>query len=243
MKETRPITGRSVFFTLCGPLLRLWYTDPAKLGTSTAYSFKNPKDFLKIVHIIAYLSGPVTNVLEQWEPRRDQIIEIKMEDSTRHEYRVGDVRVLAVSPTIWGRRTAVWSLEVEPLNQSSPSAPYPEMKMVIKSTWLPARLHEHELEVMRWYDNPGAGKMPGVERPKRLPKALGLVRDNTAAVDPDDWRTMIEQDDRRNSTIATWSFEAFPLTDMTNDREYLRVYRGLLESLQYIILTGVHIAI
>lgn len=57
-KERHPIVGRS-HFTLCGSLLRLWYTDAASFGTSfTSFSSADPADHGPILDIIAFLSDP-----------------------------------------------------------------------------------------------------------------------------------------------------------------------------------------
>ena len=114
------------------------------------------------------------------------------------------------------------------------------MHMIIKSSWLPARLYEHELDVLRWIEE---------KRPKlatdfvpNIPFPVGTVVNELVSdvKEPGTWCTM--DGGTHNSTIATFCVPGSHLDGQgsIDPREHLRVYRGLAQTLKYLAELGIH---
>jgi hypothetical protein len=239
--QKREVVGRAFFFTLCGPVLRLWHADCTRYGTSAGYSFANREDYEKIMDIVAFLSGPAHSLLEQWKPpRADSAIAIRSVDGNLHRYEVIEIEQVSSTSQIWGPRTAVWVATVQPLSQGCFLPPNgQEMRLVIKSTWVEKHLHSHELDVLHWIQNQKESLVPEPEVEPNLPLPIGFVQGETeGGIDIQDW--FASDDQTRMSIIATFSMPAVPLGKDINVHTLFSIYRNLFETLDFLSRCGVH---
>lgn len=147
------MNGRVCGYTLCGRFLRLYVSDSLSLRTSILCDLSDPDHALDIVAIVAFLVGPLNDVLTTFEPPKDRFsVKPPGEHSKPVEYewitdpdsKVGNPwKVLENRPHLWGRRTVVIGGQVRKTGKIDPPQP-----MTMKFTWLPEYLVEYEQTIL-----------------------------------------------------------------------------------------------
>ena len=193
--------------------------------------------------MIAYLAGTPFNVSQQWEPSPNQTITVRRENHPELKYRLNEVQRLAISPTIWGRRTAVWSAQVVLLNGAEDAIDSQGLPMIIKSTWLPKRCYSHELDICEVIDKTRKACLAAdpTEYVPNLPIPVGQIVDriNDSEVSLDSWE--ITDGGWQLSTLATFC-EVGRHVDETiiTVANHIQLHTSLARTLKWLAEAGTH---
>ena len=231
---------------MCGHLLRVFVFDPAGFSTSAAYSFREEADYEQIVYAIALLSGPSSRVLEHWYPSTEEALSVKKLDGNIVRYRLSDIKRLAISPVIWGSRTATWSAHAKRLDDNAIETSYESLPLIIKSTWMPNELYAHELEILEKIAEARAKCSMTGELVPRLPYSVGHAMDTIQDSDIHlaDWHANshnITDPALRNSTIVTFCEPGVHVDeDLPTLRNHVRLHRSLTQTLGWLAEHGIH---
>lgn len=237
----QPVSGKNVCFSLCGHLLRLFEVDPAGVGTTPAYSFRKVEDYEEIVCAVALLSGQPFLVKEQWSPSTEEALSVQRADGEHVEYRLSNPRILAVSPVLWGSRTAAWSADALRVNPDTPIMPYEALPLVIKSTWLPNKLYSHELDMLGHVDEArnrclSEGAFVPI-LPFPVGHAINWIPGSTTCLD--NWRTA--DGHIRCTTMVSFCAEGKHVDeDLPTLRNHLRFHRSFTKTLGWFAKIGLH---
>lgn len=218
-------------------MLRLFESDPAGFSTSPAYSFKKPEDYEKIICAVALLSGPPCLVSEQWEPSHDEILSVQKADGQCVQYQLTSVKRLAISPVIWGSRTAAWSAVATRVGKVD----HEKLPLIIKSTWLPDRLYSHELDILGHIDASRNRCLANESFVPLLPfpvgHAINKIPGSTTCLAQ--WRTANGR--TRNSTMVTFCEEGSHVDQKRPTlRSHTRFHRSLTKTLGWLAKHGIH---
>jgi hypothetical protein len=237
----QPVSGRNVCFSLCGHLLRLFEVDPARVGTTPAYSFRKVKDYEEIVCAVALLSGPPFLVKEQWSPSTEEQLFVQRANGEHVKYRLSNPRILAVSPVLWGSRTAAWSADAVRVNPDTPITPHEALPLIIKSTWLPKKLYNHELDMLGHVDEArnrclSEGAFVPI-LPFPVGYAINSIPGSTTCLD--NWRTA--DGHIRCTTMVTFCAEGKHVDeDLPTLQNHLRFHRSFTKTLGWFAKIGLH---
>jgi hypothetical protein len=235
------VSGRNVCFSLCGHLLRLFEVDPARVGTTPAYSFRKVEDYEEIVCAVAMLSGPPFLVKEQWTPSTEEGLLVRRADGEHVEYRLSNPKILAVSPVLWGSRTAAWSADAVRVNPDTPIMPHEALPLIIKSTWLPNKLYNHELDMLGHVDEArnrclSEGAFVPI-LPFPVGHAINSIPGSTTCLD--NWRTA-DGHIRCNTMVSFCAEGKHVDEDLPTLRNHLRFHRSFTKTLGWFAKIGLH---
>lgn len=167
--------------TICGPIVRVWYMNPQRFGSSRGFSLDDPKDTYDIVKVFALFSGPVSNYLPHWKPVAGPKGRLAMKtiDDKPFLLELKDIKSLDTRYDPYGRRTAVWSAGVAQVlsdpGENGPPPPItlePDEHLVIKTSWQLPHLRMHEQEVYKHL----------AKKEKELAESEGFKRDEDVAI-------------------------------------------------------------
>ena len=158
-------------------------------------SFADTQDFEDIVMTILWFSGPCHRFLPVWAPTEQMIIQTMNEERRQlGKYMLRNVRLLDSQHSLWGRRTAVWSCEIDPTaSQQGRSRMNQGENLIIKLSWNISRLRQHEQNVYRHImEKQQQGVVLGEKL--HIPTPIGFVYSSSISgkdhpVDIADWRT------------------------------------------------------
>lgn len=113
------------------------------------------------------------------------------------------------------------------------------MRLIIKSTWLPDHLHDHELAVLRWIEQ-HRQKMKYKPNPEpNIPLPVGHVLGLTeAGTQIQAWKT--NNGNLRNSTIASFCVPAKPMRKDISLKDLFLIAKGLCRTLDFLSRLGIH---
>lgn len=222
-------------------MLRIFETDPVGISTSPAYSFREPKDYEKIISAIALLSGPPFLVSEQWQPSPQDILSVRKADGNLVRYHLTNIRRLSVSPVLWGSRTAAWAATAQRVDNVDVTLPHEALPLVIKSSWLPDRLYDHELDMTVHIDKARSRCISEGEVVPLLPFPVGHAINAIPGSEThlDNWRTANGR--TRNTTLVTFCAEGKHVDeDLPTLRNHVRFHRSLTQTIRWLAKIGLH---
>lgn len=213
-----PAAGEILTMTICGPIVRVWYMNPQRFGSSRGFSLDDPKDTYDIVKVFALFSGPVSNYLPHWKPVAGPKGRFAMKtiDDKPFLLELKDIKSLDTRYDPYGRRTAVWSAGVAQVlsvgGENGPPPPItlePDEHLVIKASWqLPhLRMHEHNVYKHIAKTEEELRRTKGFVRDKEvaIPEMIGTLHDRDPPLDCiggeklTDWRTRLVRSNPRNN--------------------------------------------
>jgi hypothetical protein len=172
-----PVTGRTCGYTLCGRYLRLYVSDSMSFSTTRLCDLSSPEHAEDVVAIVAFLAGPLQDVLQTYEPPT-RTFSVKppgvgskpvLYEWVRPSPRQPPWKVLERRRDLWGRRTVAIGGQVR-----RPGTTKPVESMTMKFTWLPRYLVEYEQNILHQLET--AIKDPHLaSKYRHLQEALDLI--------------------------------------------------------------------
>lgn len=190
-----PAAGEILTMTICGPIVRVWYMNPQRFGSSRGLSLDDPKDTNDIVKVFALFSGPVSNYLLHWKPVAGPKGRLAMKtiDDKPFLLELKDIKSLDTRYDPYGRRTAVWSAGVAQVlsvpGENGPPPPItlePDEHLVIKTSWHLPYLRHHEHNVYKHVaEKERERKEAGIERDAdvAIPELIGILNGDSQVDD------------------------------------------------------------
>lgn len=182
------------------------------------------------------------------------VIETEGAEAEPSKYTLGKVKLLASQENLWGRRTAVWSCEVdEPeLSQQGTSLLAEDENLIIKAAWNTPQLKEHELIMYRYIlEKQRQGLVLGEDL--HIPAPIGSIRSSSVMggsdhVDIANWHThparMADSSGLEHleaTTLVTKSKKAVEVFGLKmSPREHLCYFRNLFRMLRYLAICEIH---
>lgn len=142
---------------------------------------------------------------------------------------------------LWGSRTAAWAATAQRVDNVDATLPHEALPLVIKSSWLPDRLYDHELDMVGHIDTARSRCIAEGEVVPLLPFPVGHAINGIpgSEIRLDSWRTA---DGRtRNTTIITFCTEGKHVDeDLPTLRNHVRFHRSLTQTIRWLAKIGLH---